>query len=69
MNNQAKCAARCGEVECKSSQYRKVAEANKEYFGTHAHQYDKAETCVVSHRLQAMLQRNTHNSRGNVDGS
>ena len=39
-----------------SNQYKRVAEANRQSYERSASLYDKTETCVVSGRLQSMLQ-------------
>ncbi len=39
-----------------SPQYRKVAEANRQYYADTAQAYDATETCVVSHQAQLMLE-------------
>ena len=40
-----------------SAQYQRVVEANKKSYREFANIYDKTETCVVSKRLQMMLQK------------
>lgn len=40
-----------------SSQYRKVAEANRQYYAKTAHMYEATETCVTSPRSQQMLEQ------------
>jgi len=39
-----------------SSQYHKVAEANRQYYAKTAKMYEMTETCVVDHRSQQMLE-------------